>query len=466
MEKNEKLKSIFIILVALLPFIILLNWEFVHNILNISGIRRIIEDIPYLGFAILGYMGWKLNQTRVVIITSLLVVVFFIQTHMVTEEIVFGSLSTLEVMQIFSLAVPFGIILTLGIKEGAFTSLRGVLKVVAISTPMAIFFLIALNSYSFFSAVMNHQILVISWYEVTIIPQWGLVFLALSTIGLFLLKKETIKDFMQRLPIVLPAFIFSLYIVGESGWDMDTRLQGLGLSYSSLVVVLVFSIFKLYWQRVYIDELTQIPNRRALDECLEFMSGDYSVAMIDVDHFKKFNDTYGHERGDEVLRFVGALLKKDPHGRAFRYGGEEFCLVFKGAGIKRAFAYSDLFRESLYSTVFYIRSPEGELHFLDQVKNFFAEWRWRKVRQDVEDVRDRRMDKSLSTNRGNASPTQGKECKISVSIGVSGTSVVTKNPYEILRQADQALYRAKERGRNMVIKYENQKVVTNSNGST
>jgi diguanylate cyclase (GGDEF)-like protein len=55
----------------------------------------------------------------------------------------------------------------------------------------------------------------------------------------------------------------------------------------------------------------------------------FTIAMLDIDHFKRFNDTYGHEVGDQVLKMVAAKLGQvRKGGRAFRYGGEEFALVF------------------------------------------------------------------------------------------------------------------------------------------
>ena len=73
------------------------------------------------------------------------------------------------------------------------------------------------------------------------------------------------------------------------------------------------------------------PGRRALKEALDRVGGTYAVAMADVDHFKRFNDTYGHEVGDEVLRAVATRLKEAlPEAAVFRYGGEEFAMPFAG----------------------------------------------------------------------------------------------------------------------------------------
>src|SRR4029077_7824091 len=90
-------------------------------------------------------------------------------------------------------------------------------------------------------------------------------------------------------------------------------------------------IFIALYCCAFVDALTGLPNRRALDEALARLSGDYALAMVDVDHFKQFNDTHGHDAGDRVLRSVAQQLRATRGGQAFRYGGEEFCLLFTGA---------------------------------------------------------------------------------------------------------------------------------------
>lgn len=81
------------------------------------------------------------------------------------------------------------------------------------------------------------------------------------------------------------------------------------------------------------DPLTGLANRRLLDRLLETEGSRYSIALIDVDHFKRVNDTYSHQIGDEVLRQLGALLLESgrPADHAARYGGEEFALLLSDA---------------------------------------------------------------------------------------------------------------------------------------
>jgi diguanylate cyclase len=87
------------------------------------------------------------------------------------------------------------------------------------------------------------------------------------------------------------------------------------------------------------DALTGLPNRRALDAQLAIASEaartsgrPFSIAICDIDHFKAFNDRFGHQIGDEVIKLVAASLARDAGERLFaaRYGGEEFVVLFEG----------------------------------------------------------------------------------------------------------------------------------------
>src|SRR3989449_8589709 len=86
--------------------------------------------------------------------------------------------------------------------------------------------------------------------------------------------------------------------------------------------------------------------------------------MVDVDHFKRFNDTYGHDAGDHVLRLVAARLAVAPGGgTAYRYGGEEFALVFPGKGQDECLPHLEELREIVETNRFTLRRgfrPRGK----------------------------------------------------------------------------------------------------------
>jgi predicted signal transduction protein with EAL and GGDEF domain len=101
--------------------------------------------------------------------------------------------------------------------------------------------------------------------------------------------------------------------------------------------IMLVSLLQESHRLAFRDELTGLPSRRALEERLHGLGPAHAIAMVDVDHFKKFNDTHGHDIGDQVLKLVAARLAEiEGGGTAYRYGGEEFCLLFDGCTLDAA----------------------------------------------------------------------------------------------------------------------------------
>ena len=182
-------------------------------------------------------------------------------------------------------------------------------------------------------------------------------------------------------------------------------------------LVLVVAAVESAYAMAFRDELTGLPARRALNDALVRVSGTYTVAMVDVDHFKKFNDTHGHDVGDQVLRMVaGRLASVDGGGRAFRYGGEEFAVLFPG------------------------KSTEESAPHLETLRKAVAGANFTKRGQD----RPKRKPTSSRARGAN-----GRPLAVTVSIGAAharGSAL----PHDVVKAADKALYRAKESGRNRV----------------
>ncbi|GAB6040257.1 GGDEF domain-containing protein [Endothiovibrio diazotrophicus] len=113
---------------------------------------------------------------------------------------------------------------------------------------------------------------------------------------------------------------------------------------------------QIYEQYAKVDSLTGLHNRRWIDEVLPRLvsrchqSGHIlSVLMVDVDHFKRFNDTHGHQAGDQALRALGQTLTRHlrPNDVAARYGGEEFLVVLADTGAEEAFGVAERLREAV-----------------------------------------------------------------------------------------------------------------------
>ncbi|MEM9826723.1 MAG: sensor domain-containing diguanylate cyclase [Planctomycetota bacterium] len=158
------------------------------------------------------------------------------------------------------------------------------------------------------------------------------------------------------------------------------------------------------------DSLTDCLNRRAFFEGFEeawtkLRSDDapLSCLMLDIDHFKSVNDTYGHHVGDDVLRKVAAAVRQrfEADNLVGRYGGEEFCVVFPGTDLKQAVEAADT------------------------------------LRQDIEAIRFE----------------EPKGLRLTASIGVSDLRFDAEHPQALVNQADSALYVAKHLGRNRVLAF-------------
>jgi two-component system, cell cycle response regulator len=175
------------------------------------------------------------------------------------------------------------------------------------------------------------------------------------------------------------------------------------------------------------DALTGLSNRRfVLTQLAGQVSGarrharPLSVAIVDVDHFKTFNDEHGHDVGDQVLRMVASRLRKvGGGGTAYRSGGEEFTLVFPGVEKKEALDLVEAVRDDVANARFALRNLP------------------------------RPPQKRGQNNRGYREP--GTQLQVTISVGVASDTDGNEAPETLLRAADEAMYRAKSAGRNRVM---------------
>jgi diguanylate cyclase (GGDEF)-like protein len=187
---------------------------------------------------------------------------------------------------------------------------------------------------------------------------------------------------------------------------------------SGAAAMLILALLQESHQLAFRDELTGLLGRRSLEERLRGLRGRYALAMVDVDHFKKFNDTHGHDIGDQVLKLVAARLAQvGGGGIAYRYGGEEFSVLFPDAGVPEASPHLEALRREIEG---YRMAVRGE----DRPKN-------------PDDSTRLRINK----------PVQ-KTLSVTVSIGVAAPGGRRRTPAQVLKAADEALYRAKQAGRN------------------
>lgn len=156
------------------------------------------------------------------------------------------------------------------------------------------------------------------------------------------------------------------------------------------------------------DALTNLANRKSFDEALERHCDsdegkNITLAVLDIDHFKRFNDTWGHQTGDQVLRYVASVLSRIGRAprMAARYGGEEFAMIF----------------------------PNESVASVERLLN--------EARQEIAS----RVLKRRSTNEDLGT--------ITISVGIAERDY-GEDAYDLLDRADKALYQSKNNGRNMV----------------
>jgi len=209
------------------------------------------------------------------------------------------------------------------------------------------------------------------------------------------------------------ALVGGAFVLHTPGGDAE-RLVYLGAVGVSLLITMVEASYTL----AYRDELTGLPGRRALNETLQQLGGTYTLAMVDVDHFKKFNDSYGHDAGDQCLRYVSAhLAAVGGGGRAYRYGGEEFTILFPGKAVEDAEEHLEALRAGIADAKFAIRAQGRP---------------------------KRRPEKP-------SKPGPLKSVSVTVSLGAcerDPDSEDLREAYAVMEKADKRLYKSKKDGRN------------------
>lgn len=215
------------------------------------------------------------------------------------------------------------------------------------------------------------------------------------------------------------AFLWALVAAFLAMHSVDTTVAAT-IYGSTAGLILVVAVIEASYLMAYQDGLTGLPARRALTEALQRVNGKFTIAMVDVDHFKKLNDRYGHDVGDQVLRMLASRLAKVSNGgRAFRYGGEEFAILFPGDRIEECLPELETLRLAVEESKFTVR---------------------RRLQR-----RKPAKGKNGGTN-GRARP----QIAVTVSIGAAESTGRQDAPELVLQAADRALYRAKDAGRNRV----------------
>ncbi len=378
--------------------------------------------LPAISFlyycAILGGMllSWRFHSSRNFL--SLLLILI------VQQAIGFsiGTPKSLAAAQVISVLVPMDFILIAIMHERGFA-------LESITTVALFFFVQTLTATVLLgSSAARPSALVRTHHSSPPLPLPQYVWFILGATALFL----AVRFLLTRKPID-GALLWSLFAV-----VLAVRYQEIPrtatLYWAAAAGVLALSIVENSYLLAYHDELTTLPSRRAFSEALVRLKHPYSIAVVDIDHFKRFNDTHGHDTGDQVLRLVAAnLARVTGGGEAYRCGGEEFTILFSGKTTADVVDHLEQLRQKIEKSEFRLRRGND-----------------RRQSARGPDRRDgRRQPRKADMIRQLAKEDSSTVLSVTVSIGVANSGERSETE-AVLKAADKALYRAKENGRNRV----------------
>jgi len=270
-----------------------------------------------------------------------------------------------------------------------------------------------------------------------VLPQLGFAALAAFLLLLALRRNRSLYDLCLAATL-LPRYLLLQQVASGAQRGVPARAA---LSAVLCLLAMLYGLYRLFWQRAFLDELTGIGNRRSFEDALRAVPRRFALAMIDIDHFKAVNDTYGHGEGDNVLRWVASQIRRAFGSAAFRYGGEEFAVLLPEAGPQEARAKLEELRRTMAEALFVVRrGPDRRGR--------------RRARSRGPDRRAAGQDRRRGSRSSRARPAASagsSRLRVTVSIGLSAATGGSEQPGEVLLHADEALYRAKKAGRNRVV---------------
>ncbi|GFM38551.1 GGDEF domain-containing protein [Desulfovibrio psychrotolerans] len=380
-----------------------------------DALRPLLPWLPYIFCFSGAALAWRFKRSRSVFLLLLLAGGCWITTSFLPE----ATAAVLNV-QLGYAATCFLLPLNFGILQ--FLEDRGVLTGWGMLHFGAIFaqavgVLVLMASASLFAPQFAATVLgraqdivylrlLPEWFDAwTFIPQAALLLALVVVLGLLvhLALAPMARDAMHgALITTIVCAMAGLHHVAQSGQA--------AVFFSAGAIIVTLSLFQESYSMAFADELTGLPARRALMADCKKLGRKYAIAMCDIDHFKKFNDTYGHDVGDDVLRMVaGHLARVTGGGRAYRYGGEEFTVLFPKATAAEAVPHLDALRQSIAGAEFRIRGPLPK-------------------------------------------KARGKSVvSVTMSVGVAERTDEAATTEAVIKRADNALYKAKKAGRNKVV---------------
>ena len=375
--------------------------------------RELACYAPYLALSCGLVLSLAFNRGRVFFVLVMLVLFYLVARGYQTQGVTGATPRVLYLCS--SLLIPANLCLFCFMRERGIFTHAGRLRLGFLLTQAGVVFWIARfrGDYGAIPELIARPIFHGRLLAGLALPQP--VFFCFLVAGLLV----SIRALKRRYPIDV-AMLGTLVALGITCNRIGTEFVP-PLFISAAALLLTIGVLQDSHTMAFSDDLTGLPSRRALNEQVMGLGRSYVVAMLDVDHFKRFNDTYGHDVGDQVLRMVGAKIAAvKGGGKPFRYGGEEFAVIFPRKSLQQATTHLEELRQSIGSYQLWIRGTDRP--------------------------KEAEPGKAKRSGEGGG----GKAVSVTISIGVAASGDEMRSPAEVIKAADKALYRAKKRGRNQV----------------
>ena len=363
---------------------------------------------PYIVFALAAALSTAFNRGRALFALLALVIAYAAQQAWLQQGL--DSFSSRTVYAGLTVLVPAYLGLLAVLPERGTLNRHGVARLCVIAALIAFTAWVAATGQSNIVDWAYRKLLDPAPLSAGRIPQLGVLVIIASVLAAMTAALITRSAVSAGLAGAIIAFAIAAHV--------PTASVTFSVFTMAAELMVAVAVLKDTYRMAFRDELTGIPSRRALNEQLAGLGNRYTIAMLDVDHFKKFNDTHGHDLGDQVLKMVAAhIARVGGGGKAFRYGGEEFTVLFPGTDAEDAIPHLEGVREDIESYQMALRSASRP-------------------------ARTRRAKRQRGGWRGR------NAVAVTLSIGVAERNGRYDTPQEVIEAADRALYRAKEKGRN------------------
>ncbi len=396
--------------ISLYLLLLIASWFTLKKLAVLSSEYQVIaRNIPYIVLPLSMLLSYQFNRSRSFSVAlALLLSYWTIQTYLQTP---LSEPPALYIYSAISLLLPLCLTVLIVTPERGIRNRYGMWSVGAVVS--ITFLAVSGYHYNLGNAVARVAVLQPKPYAGYVLSiaasTWILLFFIATTSQTFILQSKSVGA-------SLFSFLISAIVLIKFYQPFISTVL-----FSTAAMALMIEVVRTSHQMAYRDDLTGLRGRRAFNEHLQGLGKLYTIAMLDVDHFKRFNDSYGHDVGDNVLQMVATHIGRvGSGGIAYRYGGEEFSIIFPNRRVEDCIDSLERLRENI---------ANYELKLRDK-KN--------RPQQDEEG-------KAL---RGGA----GERISVSVtiSIGTAQSGADVNSPQEVVKTADNALYAAKKQGRNCI----------------